>query len=104
MRVLKIVDGEEKSPMGYLYEAMEKAKESIRWYYKKFSTKYQPIWDLIDQQWDDQLHKPIHVDAHYLNPRFYFDEISTFKADDEIMSGLYMCLERMVAHDKDKVM
>lgn len=32
MRVLKIVEGEEKSPMGYLYEAMEKAKEGIKWY------------------------------------------------------------------------
>lgn len=24
---------------------------------------------MIDQQWDDQLHKPIHVAAHYLNPK-----------------------------------
>lgn len=89
--------------MGYLYEAMEKAREGIKWYYRNVAAKYQPFWDLIDEQWDAQLHKPIHV-AHYLNPKFYFAASSNFESDNEIMSGLYMCLERMVAHDQDKVM
>lgn len=101
MRVLKNVEGEEKSPMGYLDEAMEKAKEDIKRYYRNVAARYQPFWDLIDQQWDAQLHKSIHVAAHYLNPKFYFATSSNFESDNEIMSELYMCLERMVAHDQD---
>ena len=33
VRVLRLVDGE-KPAMGYLYEAMDRAKESIRAYYE----------------------------------------------------------------------
>ena len=29
IHVLRMVDGEKKSPMGYIYEAMDRAKESI---------------------------------------------------------------------------
>jgi hypothetical protein len=30
VQVLRMVDGDEKPSMGYLYEAMDKAKESIK--------------------------------------------------------------------------
>lgn len=29
-KVLRIIDGEKKPPMGYIYEAMDRAKEAIQ--------------------------------------------------------------------------
>ena len=53
VKVLRLVDGENPT-MGYLYEAMETAKESIRSYYvgkgTPGHTRYMMIWDLIDSR------------------------------------------------------
>ena len=28
---------------------------------------YPPLWEIIDQRWDNQLHRPLHVAGYYLN-------------------------------------
>jgi hypothetical protein len=62
VKVLRLVDGD-KPVMGYLYEAMDKAKESIRAYYEGKGTlgynKHKMIWDLNDGRWTGMLHQPI---------------------------------------------
>jgi hypothetical protein len=60
--------------MGYLYEAMDRAKESIRNYYKGDRLKYEPFWEIIDRRWNNQLHQPIHAAGYFLNPRFRYDD------------------------------
>jgi len=51
VKVLRLVDGD-KLTIGYLFEAMDKAKEAIRSYYLGKGTpgheKNMKIWDLID--------------------------------------------------------
>ena len=51
VKVLQFVVGD-KPTMGYLYEAMERAKELIRSYYMVKGTpghtRYMMIWDFID--------------------------------------------------------
>ena len=49
VKVLQLVDGE-KLAMGYIYEAMDQAKEKIKATYKDRVTKYGPIWDIIDHR------------------------------------------------------
>jgi len=34
--------------------------------------RYQPIWDVIDERWDKQLHRPLHATGYYLNPQFHY--------------------------------
>jgi hypothetical protein len=50
--VLRLVDGE-KPAMGYLYEAMDRAKEAIYRYYENKGeeglTKRAQIWGVIDE-------------------------------------------------------
>jgi hypothetical protein len=52
VKVLRLVDGE-KPTMGYLYEAMDRAKEAIYWYYddkgEEGLTKRAHIWGVIDE-------------------------------------------------------
>jgi hypothetical protein len=90
--LLRVVDGE-KPAMGYLYEGMDRAKEAIRSRYAGVEDKYGPIWEIIDRRWQNQLHRPIHAAAYYLNPSFRF--LDSFKADEEVLSGLFSVLHKM---------
>ncbi|XP_057864954.1 uncharacterized protein LOC131072720 [Cryptomeria japonica] len=93
VRVLRMVDGD-KSPIGYLYEAMDKAKEAIQHLYGSERTKYEPIWRIIDQRWNRQLHQHIHAAAYYFNPKFFYSR--NFKIDEEVQLGLDTCIQRLV--------
>lgn len=60
VKVLRLVDGE-KPAMGYLYEAMDRAKESIRAYYddkgdEGFQRQLLP-WGVIDERMEQ--HTPL---------------------------------------------
>jgi hypothetical protein len=44
---------EEKLAMGYIYEAMDQTKEQIRTTYKDRVPKYGPIWEIIDNKWNN---------------------------------------------------
>jgi hypothetical protein len=44
-----------------------------------------PIWEIIDQRWDNQLHRPLHAAGYYLNPELHYS--LDFKADWEVKKG-----------------
>ena len=91
VRVLGSVDGE-KPVMAYLYEAMDRAKESIHAYYEDKRDQGQErrhmIWAVIDAQWNHTLH------GLYLNPLLAYSY--GFRFDGEVRSGFYECVQRMV--------
>eukprot|EP00253_Pinus_taeda_P034955 PITA_34955 len=97
VKVLQLVDGE-KPAMGYLYEAMDKAKKSIRAYYDdKGDEGFQRqllLWEVIDERWNNTLHRPIHAVGIFLNPAFSY--ACGFVFDAEIMDGFLICVQRMV--------
>ena len=68
VKVLLMVDGDKPS-MGFIYEAMDQAKEVIKARYSDKMQKYFPIWKIIDERWNRQLHRPLHAVGYYLNPR-----------------------------------
>ncbi|XP_057791194.1 uncharacterized protein LOC131008327 [Salvia miltiorrhiza] len=61
VRVLRLVDGEKKPAMGYIYEAMEKAKEAIAKSFQNNESRYKEVFAIIDNRWDCQLHRPLHA-------------------------------------------
>jgi hypothetical protein len=75
LKVLRLADGD-KLAVGYLYEALDRAKEAIHAYYDDkgddgFEKRLQ-LWGVIDEQWNTTLHRPIHVAGIYLNPTFSY--------------------------------
>uniref|UniRef100_A0A5K1FIA9 Uncharacterized protein n=1 Tax=Nymphaea colorata TaxID=210225 RepID=A0A5K1FIA9_9MAGN len=60
-------DGEEAT-MGYLYEALDRAREAIKSASKDNKEKYMPYWKIIDRRWTRNLHNPVHAAAAFLNP------------------------------------
>lgn len=62
--VVRLVDTEEKPSMGYIYDAMSRAKEQI----KKNLTDprlVSKLWSMIQARWSDQMHHPLHAGITY---------------------------------------
>jgi hypothetical protein len=90
----------DKPTIGYLYEAMDRAKEALRAYYVGKGShgfrRQMLLWDLIDTRWNMMLNRPIHATIVFLNPTFSYK--CNFDFDGEVMVGLHTCLQRMVPY------
>lgn len=100
VQVLRLVDNEKKPAMGYIYEAMDRAKENIQNAFKGNEAKYKEIFEIIDRRWECQLHHPLHAAGHYLNPNFFYGN-PRIENDPEVMEGLYKCIERLSANEEE---
>jgi hypothetical protein len=102
VRVLQLADSEEKPSMGYLYEAMDKAKEVIKTRLKNIIktrlknrvSQYGPYIRVIDARWDKQLHSPLHAAGCFFNPGIYFRP--SFSKQKEVTRGLLSTIIRLV--------
>ncbi|KAL6569780.1 hypothetical protein OROMI_014294 [Orobanche minor] len=95
--VLREVDSEERPAMGYIYELMDRAKETIKFNCGGVKKKYMPIWRKIDARWTPQLHHPLHAAGYYLNPQLRYEV--GFSNCSEVKEGLYACMDRMLSND-----
>ncbi|XP_061376092.1 uncharacterized protein LOC133318145 [Gastrolobium bilobum] len=100
VRVLRLVDNEKKLAMGYIYEAMDRAKEAIQKSFGGDEQKYKDIFAIIDTRWECQLHHLLHAAGHYLNPEFFYGNDSIGN-DREVMVGLFKCIERLSANEAE---
>ena len=91
VRVLHLVDGEKKAPMGYIYEAMNRAKDIIVRSFNGNEEQYKEIFNIIDKRWEIQLHWPLHATGYFLNLEFFYHK-PEIEHDAEIMSDLYKCI------------
>ncbi|GAU26503.1 hypothetical protein TSUD_361360 [Trifolium subterraneum] len=94
VKVLRIVDSEERAAMGYIYEEMDLAKEKIKANFNGVVRSYNLLWNIIDERWDKQLHRPLHAAGLYLNPMIRY--APGFTDDEEVVDGMYDCLLRLV--------
>ena len=102
VKVLRLVDVE-RLAMGFIYEAMDQAKEQIKRAYKDKVAKYGPIWVIIDERWNNQLHRPIHAAGYFLNPRFHYKVKATGALRGEVRDGLIDCIDRMIPLESDQL-
>ncbi|KAH1242508.1 hypothetical protein GmHk_07G019820 [Glycine max] len=99
VRVLRLVDNEKKKPaMGFIYEAMDRAKEAIQRAFNNNEGKYKDILAIIDKRWDCQLHHPLHAAGYYLNPKFFYTN-PNIDNDNEVVDGLYKCIDKLSEDD-----
>ncbi|KAL4204195.1 hypothetical protein AMTRI_Chr01g108540 [Amborella trichopoda] len=101
VKVLRLVDADKPS-MGFIYDVMERAKNEIAENLGDDAAKYAPIWEIIDDKWDRQLHRPLH--AAGLNPKFFHAD-ADIESKGVIMDGFNECLEKLVPDPniKDKI-
>ncbi|XP_042049334.1 uncharacterized protein LOC121794979 [Salvia splendens] len=101
VRVLRLVVGEKKLAMGYIYESMEKAKETIRGSFEKNEQRYRDIFKIIDDRWNCQLHSPLHEAGHILKTAIYYDN-KGLEFDFKVTKGLHDCIDRLVPNKEDR--
>eukprot|EP00253_Pinus_taeda_P006458 PITA_06458 len=94
-KVLRLVDGENPA-MDYLYKAMDRAKEAIQASYDdKGDDGFQRqllLWGVIDERWNNALHRSIHVAWLFL--KLAFSYACGFVFDAEIMDGFLSYVQR----------
>jgi len=95
VHVLRLVDGERKAAMGYTYEVMEKAKETIAKSFNKDESKYNNVFIIIDNRWTCKLHRPLHAAGHFLNLELFYSN-PDMEYDLEVTNGLYDCIRWLV--------
>ncbi|XP_013614699.1 PREDICTED: uncharacterized protein LOC106320900 [Brassica oleracea var. oleracea] len=95
VKVLRMVDGEKKPPMGYIYAAMDRAKETIAKSFKLKKVKYEKVFEMIDRRWDCQLHQPLHAAGYFLNPAVHYAHPADVCCE-EVERGLYSCITKLV--------
>ncbi|KAK7362174.1 hypothetical protein VNO77_04278 [Canavalia gladiata] len=88
-----LLDNDTPPVMGFIYEEMDQAKENIQKAFKGVKKSYLPLWKIIDERWDRQLHRPLHAAGYFLNPRLHYspkfkyneNEIEEIEDDDDLV-------------------
>ncbi|XP_052303624.1 uncharacterized protein LOC18105520 [Populus trichocarpa] len=93
VRVLRLVDGDDRPSMGYLYDAIHHAKEEMMRRFQKRKPRVKPFIDIINYRWDGQFYRNLFAAAFWLNPRFQYDANIMDKHISTI-SGLLDVLEK----------
>ncbi|KAL5757895.1 hypothetical protein ACOSP7_020506 [Xanthoceras sorbifolium] len=92
VNVLRLVDGDRKPSMGFVYGELLQAKEDIKVAMKNVEKNYRPIFDIIDARIKDRLDNPLHLTAYFLNPYYYYKD-SNFQYDDDVNNAIFDCVK-----------
>ncbi|KAL9661820.1 hypothetical protein QQ045_026648 [Rhodiola kirilowii] len=100
VRVLRIVDSEDKPAMSFLYRAIYKAREEMVYRFRRNNKKVEPYLEILDIRWDFQLRKNLHSAGYWLNPASQFNN-DEFDKHRNTISGLLDVIERYSHGDLD---
>ncbi|XP_039119289.1 uncharacterized protein LOC120255512 [Dioscorea cayenensis subsp. rotundata] len=100
VRVLRIVDGDDRPAMGFIYEAINKAREEMRKRFQRRKKRVEPYLKIVDSRWDRQLHKNLHAAGYWLNPRFQYNN-QEMENHKHTISGLLDVIERYSNENSD---
>ncbi|KAL4379277.1 hypothetical protein GQ457_02G030050 [Hibiscus cannabinus] len=90
VKVLRLVDSDEKPTMDFIYKAIDRAKRAIKenfWY----STEYERI---IDNRLNF-MHSDMHSAGYFLNPQFQFGVEHSANVLSETLEGTRSVIERL---------
>ncbi|KAK8498006.1 hypothetical protein V6N12_001364 [Hibiscus sabdariffa] len=90
VKVLRLVDSDEKPTMGFIYEAIDRAKRAIK-ENCRYSTEYERI---IDNRWNF-MHSDLHSAGYFLNPQFQFGVEHSANVLSETLEGTRSVIERI---------
>ncbi|XLV02478.1 hypothetical protein S245_016815, partial [Arachis hypogaea] len=98
VHVLRIVDSEDRPAMGYLYQAIYKAREEMVRRFQKRKKVVDPYLKILDTRWDAQLKRNLHAAGYWLNPAFRFNA-GEFENHKETISVLLDVIEKYAYDD-----
>ncbi|KAF1894696.1 hypothetical protein Lal_00020988, partial [Lupinus albus] len=100
VHVLHIVDSEDKSAMGFLYQAFFKVRHEMERRFQRNKTKIKHYLEIMDSRWDLQLKRNLYVVGYWLNPQYFFN-VEEFGKHKFTTSDLLDVFEKHVHGDLD---
>ncbi|KAF1859620.1 hypothetical protein Lal_00010204 [Lupinus albus] len=99
IRLLRIVDADERPSLPYVYDGMCRARKTIKNVFMNKKSLYKPYTRIIKQRWDKQLRTKLHCATYFLNPTFYYDK-ENFCIKPEVQQGWLDVLQAKVTTSK----
>ncbi|XP_039054496.1 uncharacterized protein LOC120196874 [Hibiscus syriacus] len=90
VKVLRLIDGDEKPTIGFIYEAIDRAKRAIK-ENCRYSIEFERI---IDNRWNF-MHSDLHSAAYFFNPQFQFGVEHYENVLAETLEGTRSMIERL---------
>ncbi|CAA0819868.1 hAT dimerisation domain-containing protein / transposase-related, partial [Striga hermonthica] len=100
VKVLRLVDGDVKPTMGFLYKELTKAKREIKQCYGNMEARYRDVMSIVDKKMKGRLDSPIHLVVCVLNPYYSYADTSLFE-DGTVIEGFMKCVETFYHADED---
>ena len=100
-KVLRLVDGDVKPSMGFVYGELLKAKREIKEALGNNESRYKEVIAVIDKKMKGRFDSPLHLTAYLLNPHYSYANPAIFD-EPSITEGFISCVETYYYHDEDK--
>eukprot|EP00267_Zea_mays_P043147 XP_020395211.1 uncharacterized protein LOC109940233 [Zea mays] len=101
VKVLRLVDGDVKPSMGYVYGELLKAKREIKEAFGNVENKYREVMAIVDKKMKDRLDSPLHVAAYMLNPYYSYNNPAIF-SDSNVVEKFMQCVETFYDGNDEK--
>lgn len=101
IKLLRIVDSDDRPSLGYIYEGMRRVRGAIKATFMHNKNLYSPYTKILKKRWENQLRKEIHAAAYFLNPAFLYDT-DNFSQKPEVTEGYLSVINRKVTSNKTK--
>ncbi|KAL5739143.1 hypothetical protein ACOSP7_028063 [Xanthoceras sorbifolium] len=92
VNVLRLVDGDKKLAMSFVYGELLQAKEDIKVALNNVEKNYKPIIDIIDARIKGWLDSSLHLAADFLNPYYCYRD-ATIKDKVDVNLAMFECVE-----------
>ena len=100
IKVLRLVDGDVRPSMGFLYGELLKAKRQIKEAFGNVEARFKDVIAIIDKKMNGRLDSSLHLTAYLLNPHYSYSGPSIFD-QPKISEGFIACVEKFYYHDED---
>ncbi|XP_057746591.1 uncharacterized protein LOC130965846 [Arachis stenosperma] len=86
IKLLRLVDADDKPSLEIVYEGMLRSENGIKEMFKHRKSAYQPYTEIINSRWDKHLKKNLHEAAYFLNPDCFFSK--NYRESPDVMRAL----------------
>ncbi|KAL5834475.1 hypothetical protein ACOSQ4_013972 [Xanthoceras sorbifolium] len=92
VKVLRLVDGDKKPAMNFVYKELLQAKEDIKVALNNVDRNYKLIIDIIDARMKGRLDSSLHLAAYFLNPYYCYRD-TTIQDKVDVNLAMFECVE-----------
>ncbi|XP_021311771.1 uncharacterized protein LOC110433614 [Sorghum bicolor] len=100
VKVLRLVDGDVRPSLGFVYGELLKAKKQIKDAFGTVEARFKDVIAVVEKKMNGRLDSPLHLTAYLLNPHYSYSDPSIFD-QPKISEGFIACVEKFYYHDED---